>query len=240
MKRAKSLILSAAIAVFAVISLAAARPAHATLLYATDFNSYLAGTQVTSTELSGLPWNTGPMAADNPSEGWAGTNSGVLTAVHGGTQYGFMNASPAFGGGTLLGPTFTETAGITYTVTAYMLNVAGSTNSVIPILSDLSILSNVPQLPPVASTGPLAINTVGAMSDVPAATFTKVTLTWTPSTSGDFTFYFSNQLGGTTLLSYVSVTGAPEASTVIGLGAMLALGGLFLLAPRKRVSKMAA
>jgi hypothetical protein len=240
MNRAKTLILSVALAVLAAISLAAARPASAQLIYATDFNSLLAGSQITSGELSGLPWNVGSIGSpSNTPEGWDGSQSGVETAVHDGTQYAYMQASPV-GGGTLVGPTFTAVAGVTYTVTAYMANVAPAAGAVIPDLTDLSIVSG-PGYVYDTSTGPIGgIVTVPVLADIPTTTFTPASLTWTATSSGPWTFYLSNTGTGQTLLSYISVTGAPEASTVIGLGAMLALGCLFLLAPRKRVSKLAA
>jgi len=219
MNRFKNLIMGMGLAACVAVSLAAATPASAVVVYFTDFNSAPTGTQPGATP---LPWVPGTVNAQND---WGSTANAVVTSapippVPAGTQYVDLNSSFADLGASINSPTFTSMAGCVYTLTVDVWNPSATPSAA---------------LLDAAATQPAKTTLTEAFtSPVPSGTSVE-TISWI-GTASDFSFAIGDL--GTTPIDITSVeltcVPTPEASTVIGLGAMLALGGLFMVASRKR------
>jgi hypothetical protein len=220
MNRFKNLIMCAGLAACVAVSLAAATPASAVVVYFTDFNGAPTGTQPGATPLA---WTTGtPVNAQND---WGSTANAVVTnapipPVTVGNQYVNLDSTFADLGASINSPTFTSMAGCVYTLTVDVWNPAATPSAA---------------LLDAAATQP-AKTTLTEAFTTPVPTGSSVeTISWI-GTASDFSFAIGDL--GTTPIDITSVTltcvPTPEASTVIGLGVMLALGGLFMVVSRKR------
>lgn len=221
MNRIKNLIMCTGLAACAAISLAAIAPATAApeTVYYTNFNGLPSGS-------AGFAQNVGPSnsnwadGAANQND-WSATANATVTGAPG-SQLVDLNTTQADSSANILSPTFTSIVGATYTLTVDITN---------PSLVPETILLES------AGTLPAPSTTLAEAFQLPAGGSSVETISWTGTASN---FDFTVGALGTAPLDVNSVLlqvePVPEASTVIGLGVMLALGGLFMVVSRKRTS----